>query len=76
MLRIYLGFNVPSDGTCPTCIFSDNLSVILNAQNPTADLSKNHVAILFRVVCEATAARITIAYWLKGPWNLSDIMTK
>ena len=43
MLRC-LGCNIPSDGTCPTRIFGDNLSVILNAQNPAADLSKKHVA--------------------------------
>ena len=75
MLRC-LGCNVPSDGSCPTRIFGDNLSVILNAQNPAADLSKKHVAISFHVVREAIAAGITTAYWLKGIWNLSDIMTK
>ena len=39
MLRC-LGRNIPSDGTCPTRVFGDNLSIILNAQNPVADLSK------------------------------------
>ena len=33
MLRC-LGCNVPSDGSCPTRVFGDNLSVILNANNP------------------------------------------
>ena len=75
MLRC-LGCNVPSDGTCPTRIFGDNLSVILNAQNPAADLSKKACAISFYVVCESIAAGITTAYWLKGSWNLSDIMTR
>ena len=57
MLRC-LGFNVPSDGSCPTKIFNDNLNVVLNAQNPAADLSKKHVAISFHVVREAVAAGI------------------
>ena len=75
MLRC-LGCNVPTDGSCPTKIFGDNLSVIQNAQNPAADLSKKHVAISFHTVREAIAARIVEAYWLQGKWNLSDIMTK
>jgi len=41
MLRC-LGCNIPSDGSCPTKIFGDNLSMIQNAQNPAADLSKKH----------------------------------
>jgi len=75
MLRC-LGCNVPSDGSCPTKIFGDNLSVIQNAQNPAVDLSKKHVAISFHVVREAIAAGVVKPYWLKGQWNLSDIMTK
>jgi len=50
--------------------------VVLNAQNPAADLSKKHVAISFHVVREAVAAGIISPYWLKGKWNISDIMTK
>ena len=75
MLRC-LGCNVPTDGSCPTKIFGDNLSVIQNAQNPAADLSKKHVAISFHTVREAVAAGIVEPYWLQGQWNLSDIMTK
>ena len=75
MLRC-LGCNVPSDGSCPTRLFGDNLSVILNAQNPEADLSKKHVAISFHMVREAIAAGIIATFWLKGRWNLADIMTK
>ena len=75
MLRC-LGCNVPCDGSCPTKIFGDNFSVIQNSQNPAADLSKKHVAISYHVVREAIAARTIEAYWLKGKWNLSDIMTK
>ena len=71
-----LDCNVLTNGSCPTRIFGDNLSVILNVQNPAADLSKRYVAISFHVVCEAITAGITTAYWLKGQWNLSEIMTK
>jgi hypothetical protein len=72
MLRC-LGVNI---GTKPTDVFGDNLSVIQNSQNPEADLSKKHVAISFHVVREAIAAGIICPYWLKGKYNLSDIMTK
>ena len=75
MLRC-LGCNVPTDGSCPTKIFGDNLSVIQSAANPAADISKKHVAISFHTVREAIAARIVEAYWLQGKYNLSDIMTK
>ena len=75
MLRC-LGCNIPSDGSSPTRVFGDNLSVIQNVQNPAADLSKKHVAISFHVVREAVAARIIEPFWLKGRWNLSDLMTK
>ena len=75
MLRC-LGCNIPCDGSSPTRIFGDNLSVILNAQNPAADLSKKHVAISFHVVKEAVAAGIIEPYWLKGKYNTPDIMTK
>ena len=75
MLRC-LGCQLPADGSCPTDIFGDNLSVILNAQNPAADLSKKHVAISFHAVREAVAAQSIRPHWLKGKWNLSDIMTK
>jgi len=71
-----LGVNIPTNGSCPTKIFGDNLSVILSASNPGHDLSKKHVAISFHVVREAIAARIIEPYWLRGENNMSDIMTK
>ena len=71
-----LGVNIPHDGSCSTKLFGDNLSVILSASNPGHDLSKKHVAISFHVVREAIAAGIVQPYWLKGEYNLSDIMTK
>ena len=75
MLRC-LGCNIPSDGTCPTNIFGDNLSVIQNAQNPEADLSKKHVAISFHVTREAVAGGVICPYWLQGQHNIVDILTK
>ena len=57
-------------------IFGDNFSVIQNAANPNADLSKKHVAISYHTVREAITARVIEPYWLKGKWNFSDIMTK
>ena len=57
-------------------MFGDNLSVILNSQNPAADLSKKHVAISFHMVREAVAAGIIEPYWLRNWYNTSDIMTK
>ena len=71
-----LGWNVLSDGSCPTRKFGDNLSVILNSQNSAADLSKNHVAISFHVVRGVVDDGIIEPYWLKGELNTSDIMTK
>ena len=75
MLRC-LGCNVPVDGSCPTKVFSDSLSIIQNCQNPATDLSKKHVAISFYLVREAIAVGIIAPYWLKGEYNISDMMTK
>ena len=47
-----------------------------NATTPNIDLKKNHVAISFHFVREAVAAGVLDPYWLKGEFNLSDIMTK
>ena len=57
-------------------MFGYNHSVILNYQNPAADLSKKHIAISFHVVREAIAAGVVEPYWLKGEYNASDILTK
>ena len=75
MLRC-LGYNIPNDGSCPTRIFGDNFSVIQNVSNPAADLNKKHVVISYHMCREAIAAGITTCFWLKGRWNLSDILTK
>jgi hypothetical protein len=75
MLRC-LGVPIPNDGSMPTRLFGDNLSVIQNASNPEADLKKKHVALSFHFVREAIAAGIVHPHWLKGKLNRSDIMTK
>ena len=75
MLR-FLGYNVPSDGSCPTRIFGDSLSVILNTQNSAVDLSNKHVTISFYIVREAVTAGIIEPYWLNRTFNMSDIMPK
>ena len=78
-IRYYLrclGIPIPNDGSYPTKIFGDNFSVIQSASNPKADISKKHVALSFHFVREAIAAGIISPYWLKGEFNLSDILTK
>ena len=75
MLRC-LGVPIPNDGSSPTRIFGDNLSVIQNARNPHSCLSKKHVALSFHCVREGIAAGVTSPFWLKGKFNQSDIMTK
>ena len=57
-------------------LFGDNLSIILNVQNPAADISKKHVAIPFHVVRDAIDAGIIEPYWLRGQCHISDRMTK
>ena len=61
-----LGIHIPSNGTCSTKIFGDNLSIIQSAANPGHDLNKKHVAISFHVVHEAVAAGIIEPYWIKS----------
>ena len=71
-----LGIPIPNDGTMPTNLFGNNLSVIQNATNPEADIKKNQVDLSFHFVCEAIAAGIVKRHWLQGKFNTSDIMTK
>ena len=71
MLR---AFGIRLDG--PTQVFGDNFSVITNAKDPDAKLKKKHVALSFHVVREAIAAGVIEPFWLKGAYNIADIMTK
>ena len=70
-----LGCNIPP-GRSPTKIFGDNFSVIQNASKLNADLFKKHVAISYHTVREAIMAGVIEPNWLKGKWNLSNIVTK
>ena len=54
--------NVPIDGLCPTNLFGDNLSMILNAYNLATDLSKKRITVFFHVVREAIVADIISPY--------------
>jgi hypothetical protein len=69
---------ISSNGTSASMkIFSGNFSAIQNASNPDATLKKKHVAIsLHDVVHEAITAGVISPFWLKGEFNLSNIMTK
>ena len=62
--------------TRPSYLYGDNLGVIQNAANKDAEIKKKHVSISFHFVREAIAAGIIVPYWLKGKFNISDIMTK
>ena len=75
MLRC-LRYNIPTDRSAPTRNFGHNLSVILNAQNRDADLSKKNVSISCHVVRESVATDIIESYWLKGSYKIFDIMNK
>ena len=63
-----LGCNISSDISYPTKIFNDNISVILNSQSSSADLSKKHVVISCNVLIGAIAAGIIEYYWLNGKY--------
>ena len=71
-----LGCNLPHNGSCPTKVFNDNLSVVQNAQNSAADLSKKHVAISYHVVRETVATGIIDPYRISGEFHISDILIK
>ena len=71
-----LGIHIPSNGSALTKVFGDNFSVIQNALDLDATLKKKHVAISFHVVHEAITDGIISPFWLKGEFNLSDIMMK
>ena len=62
------GVSIPSDSTGPIR-FLENLSIIQNAHNRSAKLSKKHVAISFHSVCEGIAAGITTPFWIKVKLN-------
>ena len=71
MLR---AFGICLDGLSQ--VFGDNFSVITNAKDPNAELKKKYVALSFHIVHEAIAAGVIEPFWLKGAYNIADIMTK
>jgi hypothetical protein len=62
--------------TNPTDLYGDNFGVIQSAEIPEGELKKNHIAISYRYVREAIAARIVYAHWCKSAENFADICTK
>lgn len=71
-----LGCKIPADGSSPTHIFGDNLSVIIDSKNAAADVSKKYDTISFHIVREPIATGIIAPYWFKGKQNTSNLMTK
>ena len=55
-------YNDSINSSCQTKVFGDNLSVIQSAANPTADISKKHVAISLYSVCKAITTCILELY--------------
>jgi hypothetical protein len=47
-----------------SCIFSDNMSVLLNIQQPDSQLHKKHLAVSYHVSCESCAARIIEPFYI------------
>ena len=62
--------------TGPSNLIGDNLSVIMNASLPQADLKKKHVALSYHIVRESVASSVCDPLWLDGKLNPSDILTK
>ena len=71
-----LGVNISPDGKAPTKVFGDKLSVILRSANSVYDLLMKNIAIIFNVVREAIAAGTIELYWIKGIYNIRNIMNK
>ena len=57
-------------------LFGDNESVVNSSSLPDARLHKRHVALSFHRVREAIAARIMRFFWIEGPQNPADILSK
>ena len=55
----------PCNRSSPTRVFSDNLSIIMNSQNPATELSRKHIAIAFYAVRETVTTGIIELLQLK-----------
>ena len=61
---------------CPTNLFCDNSSVVLNTTTPESTLSKRHNSIAYHRCREAQAAKIVQVTKEGTNTNLADILTK
>ena len=68
----YLGVHV--DG--PTYVFGDNKTTTDSSALPHARLHKRHTALSFHHVREAAVAGILKMFYLPGPQNPADILSK
>ena len=60
----------------PTYIFRDNKTTVDSSALPHARLHKRHTALSFHRVREVAAAGILKMYYLPGPQNPADILSK
>ena len=57
-------------------MFGDNESVVKSSTVPHAKLHKCHTALAFHHVREAIASKFIGYYYLPGPLNAADILSK
>ena len=67
-------FGVPV--TSASRVFGDNMSVLLNIQQPDSQLRKKHLAISYHVARESCAARIVEPFYIPSSQNYADPLTK
>jgi hypothetical protein len=67
-------FGVPFTHVCH--VFGDNISVILNIQQPDSQLCKKHLAISYHVSHESCAAHIIELFYIPLKQNYADLLTK
>ena len=67
-------FGVPV--THASHVFGDNMSVLLNIQQPDSQLRKKHLAISYHVSHESCAAHIIEPFYIPSNQNYADPLTK
>jgi hypothetical protein len=60
----------------PASMLGDNMSVVLNNTVPSSVLKKKHNPIVYCLIREGIAERITRFFYIKSEENVSDILTK
>jgi hypothetical protein len=68
----YLGVPIRSK----SFLFGDNRSVVDSSTLPQSPLKKRHHALAYHRVREAIAAEYIAFYWIDGPKNPSDVLSK